>query len=225
MKNFHAVLFDIDDTLIDFEKSQSLSLKDCYEKYFSKATDYDSFHFDFAAINADLWHQVESHVLCPSQIGKMRFDQITSLYEMPPNPEISPFYENELVKNSDWTDGAKELLGRLKEQGVKIGFVTNGFAHVQKQKSEKFALHEYSDILVISEEVGFSKPHPKIFEHTKALINEEFAHTLMVGDRITSDGIGAKNIGMPFCWYNPKGLQPPEGFEPEMTIDSFKALF
>jgi FMN phosphatase YigB (HAD superfamily) len=77
---------------------------------------------------------------------------------------------------------------------------------------------------VISEELGFSKPHPQIFLHALKLTNTEIANTLMVGDSLSSDGEGARRLGMPFCWYNPEQAQNNRNWQPDFMISDLSSL-
>ena len=224
MTQCKAILFDIDDTLIDFKKSEALSLTQCYAKFFKKAVDFEQFCKDYSKINRSLWNLAEENKISPSIIGKERFKQVLEHYGMTPNGEIPEYYEQQLIQNSSWVHDAPQLLQVLKDKNIKIGFVTNGFSYLQKSKFKKLNLGQYSDILVISEEVGFSKPHPQIFLHALELTKTEASHTLMVGDSLSSDGEGARGVGLPFCWYNPKQTQHNLDWQPHFIIPSLMSL-
>jgi 2-haloacid dehalogenase len=220
----HAVLFDIDDTLVDFQKSETASLSKCYERYFKNWVNFEQFHIDYSRINHSLWKLVEQNKISPAILRKERFKQVAEHYGMSDSLEISSYYQEQLIQNSCWVSGAPELLTELKGKNIKLGFVTNGFSYLQKSKYNKLKLAQYSDILVISEEIGFSKPHPHIFFHALNLTNTDVKHTLMVGDSLTSDGEGARSVGMPFCWYNPKQAQHNLDWEPNFIISNLMSL-
>jgi YjjG family noncanonical pyrimidine nucleotidase len=222
MKRYKAALFDLDDTLIDFKKSEGISLRKCYAKYFHHLVTWDAFHSHYAKINRTLWNLAEEGKIPTSSIGDLRFQQLADLYRIPFVPEIVQFYEESLIFHSDWNEGAEELLNQLKELSIPIAFITNGFTHLQRDKQKKLRLSRFSNIMVVSEECGVAKPHPKIFHAALDRIQAEPSHTLMVGDSLTSDGQGAKNIQMPFCWYNPHRLPNPLDWEPEIVIHNLK---
>lgn len=220
----NAVLFDLDDTLIDFKKSEEISLKKCYARYFYHLVSLEAFQGHYNQINRALWDLAEAGKISISSIGRKRFQELSELYRVPFLPEIGPFYEQELVSNSEWLEGAEELLHAIKSKSIPIGFVTNGFTHLQKNKERKLGLSRFSKILVISEECGVAKPHPKIFTLALELIESHPSQTLMVGDSLTSDGQGAKNVQMPFCWYNPKRLPNSLDWQPAFVIHELKDL-
>jgi 2-haloacid dehalogenase len=222
MKPYSAVLFDLDDTLIDFKKSEGISLRKCYAKYFHHLVSWEAFQAHYATINRALWNLAEEGKIPTSAIGDLRFQQIADLYRIPFIPEIVQFYEEQLIYNSEWNDGAEELLKILKHQSIPIAFITNGFTHLQRDKQKKLGLSRFSQIMVVSEECGVAKPHPKIFHTALNLIKTDPSCTLMIGDSLTSDGQGAKNVQMPFCWYNPHRLPNPLDWEPDLVIHALK---
>jgi FMN phosphatase YigB (HAD superfamily) len=59
--------------------------------------------------------------------------------------------------------------------------------------------------MVISEECGFSKPDRRIFDYTFNLLNRSATNsrTLMIGDKLETDILGAQNIEIDSCWFNP----------------------
>ena len=219
MPPFSAILFDLDDTLIDFKKSEEISLKKCYDRYFHHLSAWEPFQNHYTQINRALWNQAETGIIPISEIGAKRFQELATFYCIPFLSEIQHFYEEQLVHHSDWIEGAEELLTTLQKKAIPMGFVTNGFTHLQKNKDRKLGFSRFSKVIVISEECGVAKPHPKIFQRALELIPSQPTTTLMVGDSLTSDGQGAKNISMPFCWYNPTGLPNSLDWKPTLNIN------
>ena len=218
MEAYRTVLFDIDDTLVDFKQSESKSLESCREIFFKECADFESFKKDYSNINQPLWRLAEQGKISCSIIGRERFRQLAEHYGIPFNPEASKYYEHELIRNTNWMEGAFELLENFRQNKIKMGFVTNGFSFLQRCKYHKLNLARYSDVLVISEEVGVSKPHPQIFLHTLDQLKVEAPQTLMVGDSLVSDGEGARGAKIPFCWYNPKRLHNTQDWQPDLTV-------
>ncbi|MES2121569.1 MAG: YjjG family noncanonical pyrimidine nucleotidase [Chlamydiota bacterium] len=224
MKPYQTILFDIDDTLIDFKKSEAISLSKCHDAFYKKSVGFEDFLQDYNKINHALWRLAEENQICASVIGRERFRQVSELYGFTASEAISAFYEEELIENSDWVSGAPSLLDALQANGIRIGFITNGFSHMQKRKYRKLNLAQYSEVLVISEDIGYAKPHPHIFLHALRLSNAQPAHTLMVGDSLTSDGEGARGLAMPFCWYNPDKKPGHPEWQPDFEIADLASL-
>lgn len=225
MKQYKNVLFDIDDTLVDFRKSEAISLKKCWELFFPDHISEQEFIQNYKKINALLWQKVERQEICVSMVSSLRFLELARKHHLPFNKEIPLFYERQLIEHSCWIEGAQELLEKLLAAHVKIGFISNGITHMQRGKYDKLGLGKYSDVLVISGEVGVPKPEPKIFHHAMKLLGAKVKETLMVGDSLTSDGQGAFGVEMDFYWYNPHKIPSPLAWKPQRTLESFKELF
>lgn len=221
-KPYDAVLLDLDDTLIDFTKSQEISLRKCYAKYFHHLVSWDAFQTHYISINRALWDLAEEGKILTSAIGDLRFQQLADLYRIPFLPEIVQFYEEQLIYNSAWIEGAEELLDTLKSRAIPVAFITNGFTQMQRDKQKKLGLSRYSPIMVVSDECGVAKPHPKIFQTALDLIQSKPEKTLMIGDSLTSDGQGAKNLKMPFCWFNPQRLPSPLDWQPDLVVHALR---
>ncbi|MBQ2434456.1 MAG: HAD-IA family hydrolase, partial [Clostridia bacterium] len=92
-----------------------------------------------------------------------------------------------------------------------IAIVTNGIATIQRPRMENCSLRPFFSEIVISEEVGFSKPRPEmLLIALQKLGGIDVKDALMIGDSLTSDMRAAQNAGIDFLWYNPKGKKRPD---------------
>ena len=88
------------------------------------------------------------------------------------------------------------ILIYLKKKGYQIGAITNGITIKQWEKLIRLNLHPFFDIVLTSEEVGYEKPHPAIFEEALRRMNCSADKSVMVGNKFDTDIIGAINAGM-----------------------------
>src|ERR1700722_20374067 len=145
MKHYPTILFDIDDTLVDFKASEQASLKICYANFFKHLIAEDVFLRDYNRINHALWQEVEEGNISAGVVGSTRFRQLTDLHQICFSPDIPHDYEQQLVKNSHFIEGAEELLDALLCKQIKIGFISNGLSHIQRSKYKNLRLSRYSD--------------------------------------------------------------------------------
>jgi len=115
---------------------------------------------------------------------------IDSLYDL---------YLNECV----WVEGAPKLLKELKDLGYIIGILSNT-TELSHAIINHFGLNELADYVVLSCDVGFLKPDPRIFHSMLKKIGIESSDAYMVGDKITTDILGAKTIAMDSILFDPR---------------------
>jgi putative hydrolase of the HAD superfamily len=107
----------------------------------------------------------------------------------------------------------------------KLAIVTNGLKDVQNNRIRKSVIGEYIKDIIISEEVGISKPDPGIFEHAFNNIEQyDKSRVLMVGDSLSSDIQGGINFGIDTCWYNPHKTQNQTQISPSYEISNLMEL-
>ena len=98
--------------------------------------------------------------------------------------------------------GVADTLRWMKERGYRIGSVTNrGIGgDIFREELRHHGVLDLFEVLSISCEVGYLKPHPRIFEHALEALSASPADTVMVGDSLRADVAGAKSLGMTAVW-------------------------
>jgi FMN phosphatase YigB (HAD superfamily) len=108
--------------------------------------------------------------------------------------------------------GALDTLRWLQERGFKVGAVTDRAYGGPRfmGELEEYGLEPYFQVVTISSNVGYLKPHPKIFQHALDALAVEAEETMMVGDSLRCDVAGAKGLGMIAVWKRPPLDEPTE---------------
>ena len=109
-----------------------------------------------------------------------------------------------------------EILNYLKEKYT-LHIITNGFQEVQHIKLEASKLHMYFDIVITSEQVGVKKPNPNIFEFALEKANALAHESIMIGDDLIVDVLGAKNAGIIPIYFNPEKKEHNENIAFEIS--------
>jgi len=107
---------------------------------------------------------------------------------------------------------ALETLRWLRERGFKLGAVTDrafGGPRFMAELTE-YGLDGFFGVVTISSDVGYLKPHPKIFQHALEALDVAPEETVMVGDSLRCDVAGAKGLGMVAVWKRPPLNEPTE---------------
>jgi 2-haloacid dehalogenase len=137
---------------------------------------------------------------------------------------FSPLYLAMLGEGAFLFPGVRELLEEVSASHI-LAIITNGITEVQKRRIAKAGIGGYFRAVIISDEIGFSKPDQAYFSHAmRALGISDPAEALIVGDSLSSDILGGIRSGIDTCWFNPGHHQASEGIVPTYEIDSFDLL-
>ena len=203
MKQYKHLIFDLDDTLLDFQDNERNSLEVIFKKY-NIPFEEKSIN-QYKSINRRFWSQIEQGLINKEEALTKRFEEFFALYGYDIKGEIvERDYQNCLNKGHKTIPKAIETLIELKNRGYKIFAGTNGIGKTQKQRLEDSKMIDLFDDVFISEEMGVEKPNPKFFEiifDKYDFIEKEDA--LMIGDSLASDIKGANNFGIDCVWFNP----------------------
>lgn len=202
--SYQTLLFDLDHTLFDSDASEALAF-DATLRSIGLAD--PTIHFDaYRRINGELWAAVERGEVAPGQVRALRFERLIRESSLDADAEeMASTFVAGLADNGDLFPGVRETLGRLAERTT-LALVTNGLSDVQRQRLARLDLADLFDAVIISEEVGATKPGTTIFDVTFARLGRPVLDTsVMIGDSLTSDIRGGRNYGIATCWYNPHG--------------------
>ncbi|EOO74373.1 HAD hydrolase, family IA [Bacillus cereus VD021] len=213
------MLFDLDDTLLDRDKAVDnlflLVLEKCYEdvsdtvknNMLQKFKEYDKREYGIS----DKTIVLES-----------LFDEFAPKYRLPRN-YIQDFWNKNLPKCFSIDQNTILFLNHIKRH-FKVGIITNGSTQRQKAKIMDTGLNEYFDTIIISEEVGFSKPDKRIFELALNKLNVQSEDVLFVGDDLEKDIAGCQNANIKGIWFNPNVIKNNTDTKPYAEITSFDNL-
>jgi len=123
-------------------------------------------------------------------------------------------------------DSNLEVLRVLRERGLRLGCITNTVlsgAQIRQALAEH-GLLEHLDSVVVSEEVGYRKPHASLFERALADLGVEAAEAVFVGDRMGEDIVGAQGVGMRAILTHQYRQEEPQGGMPDAIISHLREL-
>lgn len=225
---YTLILIDADDTLFDFSLTERIAVEKTF-RGMDAGVPYDELVAEYHRINKILWKEVELGTMDTKRLRSERFRRLFDGLGLPYSPvEYGERYIGYLSEGITLLEGAEELC-RSWSARCPLVIVTNGIADVQRARIEHSALRPYISGLIISEEVGASKPDARMFEAAFASVGRtDKENVVMIGDSLTSDIQGGMNFGIDTCWYNPKGM--PNTLEKEPTyqvkaLNELKAIF
>lgn len=201
-----VILWDIDGTLLNFEKAEKYALKKCFS-LFDIGECTDDMVSRYSAINKKYWELLETGKITKAEVMIGRFRDFFELENISINAinSINEKYRLMLSDKIYFNDNGYELVKKLKNK-YKQYAVTNGTLDVQSIKLEKSGLVKLFDDIFISDKIGAEKPSQGFFNYVLDNIGRCGKNEiLIIGDSLTSDIQGGNNSGILCCWYNPAG--------------------
>ena len=198
------IFFDLDHTLWDFNKNSMLAFKRVFKK-FKITIEFDAFLKIYEPINIEYWKKYREDKVSKENLRRGRlidsFIFFDLIYTTEKIDEIADAYIQELPFDNHLFEGAVEILDYLILK-YKLHIITNGFEEVQHKKLKNSGIDCYFSTVTTSEEVGLKKPNPKVFLTALNKANSLPAQSVMIGDSLEADILGANNIGMQTIFYN-----------------------
>jgi putative hydrolase of the HAD superfamily len=221
---YKFLIFDADHTLFDFDRAEENAIKMVLGDL-GRSFNYTEL-LEYKRINSSLWRKFELNEI--SQ-GDIKYERFRLFFE---SIGVEADFKNYASKYLEYLSqgvylipGAVDLIKSLQPK-FKLGLLTNGIPAVQHPRLENSELSGKFDAVVVSGDVGISKPNPGIFEilAEKACFYEKNT-MLMIGDSLTSDIKGGLNFGIDTCWYNPAKKPNDTTIIPKFVISNLNELY
>lgn len=200
---YKDLFIDFDDTLYDTHGNAVIALKETFEvfhleRYFE---DPNVFYDAYWAANIDLWSRYSKGEIDRPYLIVERFRRPLSMgngFEVtePLCLEMSDVFLDFCSSKPGVIDGAHELMDYLRSRGYRMHMTSNGFHEVQYKKLAACGLRDYFDTIILSEDAGVNKPSPQYFDYALKVSGADRQTTLMIGDNLNTDVIGALNAGI-----------------------------
>jgi len=195
-----AVVFDLDDTLLDTTGLEAEMLVGLCEAVSAElpGVEYDALRTRFRDGRDDLYQRVLAGELDVAAYRRLHLIAVCEPWGEPSEElhAAAVRLRDEQLGRSRFVEHAIELLRDLRTAGVRTGLLTNGPSWMQRRKVELLGLEAQLDAIGISEELGASKPDPAAFAGTLSLMGSAPEETVMVGDHLDWDVRGALAAGM-----------------------------
>ena len=218
------ILFDADNTIYDFQASSEIAFHLSFEDY-DIATGDEEYEL-FRNINFETWKAFEDNEIDHEQIKQIRFKK---LFDQLNVKNIDPLkfnglYFKKIVENPKYMEGAEQLLNNI-IGNVQLGLITNGMKEVQRPRLIHSRKLDVFDLVVISGEIGLSKPNKDFFQYAfDRMDGADKEKVLVVGDSLVADVQGAQAYGLEAVWYNPFKVDDKNGIQPDYEINSLEEL-
>jgi len=220
---YKIILFDADNTLLDFDKAQYSGFRVVLERYGIVYT--DKVYEEYERINHSLWSAFERGEIGTDYVQTERFSALfRTLGQNFNGTDANGVYQEALKEQCQLMPYALEVCRELSTFTTLV-IVTNGVGMTQKARIAKSEIANYISLVVVSEDVGFQKPSINFFNEVfSRLNNPNLSDILIVGDSLASDIQGGINAGIRTCYYVPESEGVITDITPDYVINDLRKL-
>lgn len=218
MGNLSVLLFDVDDTLLDYNKSQADSLKRALNSYgIESNSEIDNI---YNRINLEYWKKLENKEITASEVRYRRFFDFVNECKLKVNHiDLCNKYLDCFRETTFLIDGALEVLKSLSGD-FKVYAVSNGYSEVQVNRLIQSGLDSLIIKSFFADQIGHYKPSVSFFDHVFDDINADKSKSIIIGDSITADIIGGIIYGIKTCWFNKENKERDTNINIDYDINS-----
>ena len=210
-----AILFDLDDTLLDRTSSLAEFVKAHYQRFKLDHVAYETYHRRFMELDQ------RGYAAKPQM-----FQTLIDDFAVPASVEaLLDDFQQAAWNSCTLLPDAAAVLAELRVRGYKLGVITNGEDWSQMRKLHVTGLLPLVDLIVISENEQIKKPDPLIFTRAAERLGVRPEECAFVGDHARNDVYGAGAVGMRTIWYPGEQQWPAElAIAPDYTIHALGEL-
>ena len=235
---YKDLFIDFDDTLYDTHGNAVIALRETFEafrldRYFD---DPQVFYDAYWTANIDLWTRYSRGEITRDYLITERFRRPLMVSERfrltshdsrltPYLLDISDRFLDFCASEPGVVEGAHELMDYLRSRGYRMHMCSNGFHEVQYKKLDACGLRDYFTTIILSEDAGVNKPAPQYFDYALQQADADLRTTLMIGDNLQTDILGALNAGLDAMLFNRWQVDVKEIPQtPNYVVDSLRDI-
>ncbi|MGV8172501.1 MAG: HAD family hydrolase [Candidatus Woesearchaeota archaeon] len=213
---FKAIIFDLDDTLIDFKKRKKVVIEASIKAMIDAGlkedlneltAEFNKFYWDtgiedqkiFEKFLIKKYNDIDYRILAHAIIAYRRAN----------NPLLKPYPH------------VMDVLNTLKKKGIKLALLSDAPKLNAYNRLVEVGMDTMFDIIVTADDVGAIKPSPLGFNKILEELDVKASECLMVGDNPKRDVIGAKATGIKMCLAK---YSCDEDIETDYSINNIKEL-
>lgn len=229
---YKHLFFDLDHTLWDFEANSRQTLEELYQSLSLKEKgihDFALFHKNYLLHNDKLWDRYRNGYIKVDELRWKRMWLALLDFKIADEKlarEMGTIFLDLLPTRKLLFPYTIEILDYLAGKNYQLHLITNGFEKTQHGKLKSSGLDKYFLKVITSEGSNSLKPHKEIFEYAFQKTGASPSESIMIGDTIEVDILGAVNAGIDQVHVNhlTKEVQLVNGKAPTYTVYSLKEL-
>ncbi len=229
---YKHLFFDLDHTIWDFEANSRTTLSELYEEMELKERgvhDFDTFHKNYLGHNERLWERYRKGYVKQEELRIKRMWLSLLDFKIADEPlakNMGDRFLEMLPTRTILFPYTIEILNYLADKKYELHLITNGFENTQHSKLKHSGLSPYFKQVITSEGSNSLKPNKEIFDFAFQKTGATPEESIMIGDTMEVDILGAINAGIDQIHVNHLTNEPLSinGKLPTHTIYSLKEL-
>lgn len=226
-KSKKVIFFDLDNTLFNTEENSHQSMQEMYDELNLGRLfpPFDEFWRVYHECNDIIWEDYRQHKITRQQLNEKRFSWPMSLMGVVDcnlDARITEVFYKYFLKKNGVLPYTYDVLDYLKSK-YRLAILSNGTKESQIVKMENCDFNKYFEQMILSDDVGYRKPEAAIFQLAAEMMKVSLEDTIMIGDDLNADILGANNAQMDNIWLNVNN-QPTENINPSYQIHSLSEL-
>ncbi|MFV0606204.1 MAG: YjjG family noncanonical pyrimidine nucleotidase [Niabella sp.] len=225
---YKYLFFDLDHTLWDFDANAKHTLQELYYTLSLNdmgVNDFELFYKQYLIHNNNLWARYRKGLIQQSELRVKRMRLTLLDFKIGDGTlaeTMSKLFLEQLPKRNILFPYTLEILAYLKNKNYNLHLITNGFEDVQFHKIRNSNIDAYFKEVFTSERCNSLKPHKEIFEYALTATGADIAESIMLGDDLEADIIGARKAGLDQVYINHH--KKTHNFKPTYEVFSLKEL-
>ncbi|ADU28731.1 HAD family hydrolase [Evansella cellulosilytica] len=188
-----AVLFDLDNTLLDRDASVRSFVSHQYDRLSNYLNHIPKETYINRFIHIEQRGYVWKDIVYQQLVEEFIIREISS-------DELLQDYIMEFRNHCIPFPNLNAMLDSLKESQLLLGIITNGKGKFQMDNIKALKIEDYFDLILISEWENLKKPDPRIFQRALEQLNVRAKSSFFVGDHPQNDIDGAHRVNMKTIW-------------------------
>ncbi len=203
------VFFDLDRTLMNFEIGEDMGIRAVFEAYRNQMKmDFDEFRSTWKVVAQEIFDEYSAGLHTFDEQRRLRVKKMfelngTTLDDAETEERFKLYWSN-YEKGVCLFPDAPDILENLRKHKIPTGLISNGDTSNQRWKLSKENLTQYFDPVIISGEVGVSKPEPRIFEIALEKAGAQKETSWYIGDSMVHDIEPSLKLGLNVIYLNRK---------------------
>ena len=221
---YRYLLIDNDNTLMDFTLAEAKALIETLEEA-GLPTDEDTVSA-YHRFNDALWKALERGETTQAELKVERFAQLLEYLgkSRADGAALGAAYAENLGRHADLLPGALDFIQAVHGR-MKIALVSNGISRIQRSRLSLCPFTPLLDAMVISEEIGVSKPDPRMVEIAlEALGCTDKREAVLLGDSLSADIPAANAAGVDSIFLSLKGKKSDLPTYTVFSLEEARAL-